>query len=96
MHHLLGPYSDCRCGRAPSELRLFLRSTGVAADEIFISLLVLAFFGSVIAMAVQSRRQKNTANDPESSLAPDETASSESSSVDAQHAEQLQRRRKRR
>jgi hypothetical protein len=67
----------------------------VAADEIFILLLVLVFFGWVIAMAVHSRRQKNTTNGPEISPASATAAASESASADVQPAEQLQRRKRR-
>jgi len=68
---------------------------GVAADEVFILLLVLVFFGWVALMAVRSRRQ-DTANGPEISPVPDEPAPPEVRPADVQPAEQSQRRKRRR
>ena len=60
----------------------------MAADEIFILLLVLVFFGWIVAIAVRSRRQ-NT-------VSPDEPAPPETRPADVQPAVQPQRRKRQR
>jgi hypothetical protein len=75
---------------------LVFQTTGdvVAADEIFILLLVLVFVGWIVVMAVRSRRQ-DTADSPEISAVPDKPAPPETRPADVQPAEQPQLGRRR-
>jgi hypothetical protein len=67
----------------------------VKADEIFVLLLIVVSVGVVLAVAIQSRRQKE-APDPEHSQAGEETVTSQLPNLDEEAADPVKRGKKRR